>query len=130
MTRKEFLIEFLGALGAVDILWQQEKDDLIFGTVIYDKDDPEETQDFCWHITESNLPDESVYNLAALLKRENLLNIDKIKISKDNLHALYNKAFIASLTSDQFSNVLNSLKTIEVPMVDDGNETDIYFIHE
>ncbi len=51
MTRKDFLIEFLGALGAVDIVWHQETDALVSGTVIYDKDDPDETQDFCWHLS-------------------------------------------------------------------------------
>ncbi len=52
MKRKEFLTEFLSALGAIKILWHKELDDYISGTVIYELDDPEEMQDFCWHKSE------------------------------------------------------------------------------
>ena len=130
MTRKEFLIEFLGALGAVDILWQQATDNLISGTVVYDKDNPEETQAFCWNLSERDVPDISVYNLAALLNKEKLLNIDKIKTTKEILRSLYNETYKPTLTGLQFNSTFEALKDIEVPMVDDGKETDIYFIHD
>ena len=45
MRRKQFLIEFLGALGAKEIQWQKETDASISGTVIYEIDDPEEVQE-------------------------------------------------------------------------------------
>ena len=30
----------------------------------------------------------------------------------------------------EFSKIIEELEEIEVPMVDDGKETDVYFIHE
>ena len=130
MTRKDFLTEFLGALGAVDILWQQETDNTISGTVVYEKDTPEERQDFIWHLSEVNTPNVNIYNLAALLNKKRLLNIDQIKTTRESLYSLYNDSYKGTLTMPQFISTLEALKAIEVPMVDDDKETDIYFIHE
>lgn len=130
MTRKEFLTEFLGALGAVDILWAQSLDNYISGRIIYEFDDPEEVQDFCWHRSDKNMPDDSVCQLAMLLNKNQLLDIDKITVSRDSLHSLYSQEFNVSLSQDQFNKILVALEEIEVPMVDDGKETDIFFIHE
>ena len=130
MTRKEFLTEYLGALGAVDILWHKELDNYISGTVVYDLNDPEETQDFCWHKSEQEVPDNIICNMASLLKSNNLLDSDKIKVSRETLHTQYNKAFNTSLSTKQFTSAIEALEHIEVPMVDEGKETDTYFIHE
>jgi len=34
------------------------------------------------------------------------------------------------LGPEEFENLLNALESVEVPMIDDGHETDAYFIHE
>ena len=130
MTRKEFLTEYLSALGAVDILWHKELDDYISGTAVYDLNDPEETQDFCWHKSEQEVPDNIICNMVSLLKNNNFLDSDKIKVSRETLHAQYNKVFNTSLSTKQFTLAIEALERIEVPMIDEGKETDIYFIHE
>ena len=66
MRRKKFLQEFLGALGAIEIRWQEETGGKIKGTVIYEPGDPEETQDFVWHVSESDAPNQNVLELAKL----------------------------------------------------------------
>ncbi|WP_444890899.1 hypothetical protein [Microbulbifer sp. DLAB2-AA] len=130
MRRKQFLIEFLGALGAKEIQWQKETDTSISGTVIYEIDEPEEVQEFIWHVQESEAPPENVRKLVELLNEKNLLSIDKISISRKELRSLYSKKQGRIVSEDEFISILEALVSIEVPMVDEGRETDVYFIHE
>jgi uncharacterized protein YjfI (DUF2170 family) len=130
MKRKEFIAEFLGALGAESIEWREENDRLISGVAIYDKSDPEEIQEFCWHTSESKVPSMNVLNLAKLLNVKKLLNIDKISVTRAELRGQYNEMFGANVSESEFSEILNELEKIEVPMIDEGKETDAYFIHE
>ena len=130
MKRKSFLTEFLGALGAEKIDWEIENDNFISGTVIYEIDDPEETQNFCWHMSEEETPDSSLLKLAKLINENKLLNIDKITVSREKLNTLYNENNETNIGINEFSKILDALELIEIPMVDDGEETDIFFIHE
>ncbi|WP_444923328.1 hypothetical protein ACJJH9_15685 [Microbulbifer sp. DLAB2-AF] len=130
MRRKQFLTEFLGALGAKEIQWQKETDTSISGVVIYEIDDPEEVQESIWHVQESEVPPENVRKLVELLNEKNLLSIDKISISRKELRSLYSKKQGRIVSEDEFISILEALVSIEVPMVDEGRETDVYFIHE
>lgn len=130
MRRKQFLKEFLGALGAKNIHWQEESDSSIAGTVIYEIDDPEEVQEFIWRIQESEVPPEEVRTLAELLYEKDLLSIDQIKVSRHELRNLYSKKQGRIVPEIEFLEILEALESIEVPMVDEGKETDVYFIHE
>ena len=67
--------------------------DRVSGTVIYAREDPEGQQDFCWHMSEANLPSESAYHLACLIKEQSLLDIDKITVARDDLRHKYNDRF-------------------------------------
>ena len=82
IKRRDFLIEFLGALGAENIKWQDENDHFISGIVIYDSNNPEETQEFYWHVTEREAPGIQVLELAKLLRKNSFLSIDQIKIQE------------------------------------------------
>ena len=130
MKRIEFLTEFLGALGAESIAWDQEINNFISGKVIYDKTDPEEIQCFCWHKSETEVPSNSAYKLASLLNKNKLLSIDQITISRKELRLKYNELYSSNTTEQEFSDILEELEMVEVPMVDDDEETDAYFIHE
>jgi len=130
MRRKQFLIEFLGALGAKEIQWQKEADTSISGAVIYEINDPEEVQEFIWHVQESEAPSEDVRKLAELLNEKSLLNIDQIIVSRHELRNLYSKKQGRIVPENEFIAILETLESIEVPMVDEGKETDVYFIHE
>jgi len=130
MKRKVFLTEFLGALGAEKIEWLEESANLISGKVVYDHTDPEEVQDFCWHKSESEVPDDTVLNLIRLINNNSLLSIDKLIISREELRHLYNSKFSSNLPLEEFSRILETLEEVEVPMMDEGKETDAYFIHE
>ncbi len=100
------------------------------GMVIYNQCEFEETQDFCWHVKEDNLPKQGVYELAKLLNKYQLLDIDMITLSRQELLDKYNIEFSKDLNIDEFNPIVDELESIEVAMVDDIEEGDSYFIHE
>jgi DNA-binding transcriptional MerR regulator len=121
--RKSLLKSFLGALGAKEILWGDIRFDKIYGTVIYDLTDPEERQDFVCHMTENNVPTEDVKKLLEYLSKNKLIDIDKIFIPIEKLN-------IDFIDKSKLENVWHELFNIQVRMIDDGEETDCYFIHD
>jgi len=137
MDRKYFLIEFLGALGAIDIAWRRVSDNYIEGTVQYEpsigtphyEPEKDDYQDFCWHGMENDIPSEYACLLAELLNRKRLLHSDKINISVEKLRKSYNKEFSENLEEAKFEEVLREILEFRIPMMDDGEETDYYFIH-
>ena len=122
MKRKHFLETFLGALGAIRIIWETVSNDKIYGTVVYDEGDPEERQDFVWHMTEDNVPSEEVRSVIEYLDDKNLIDIDKIIIPIEELKLDFINEF-------RSQGIFEELFNIEVRMIDDGEETDRYFIH-
>ena len=120
--RKIFLKTFLGALGAKDILWTNTEFDKIYGTVIYDLNDPEERQDFVWLITETKVPSDDVKKLLEFLSKNNIINIDKIFTPIEEIK-------IDFIDKSNLEKVWDELFDIEVRMIDNGEETDGYFIH-
>ena len=120
--RKLFLNTFLGALGAKEILWNNAKLDKIYGTIIYDLNSPDERQDFVWYMTEDSLPSEYVERLLNFLRTQNLIAGDKIIVPISQLN-------IDFIDETKLNEVWNELFGIEVRMIDDGEETDRYFIH-
>ena len=130
IKRKTFLKEFLGALGAEKIIFSEETNDAIRGTVLYKVNNSEETQDFCWNIREDKSPTEEALNIARLLNEENILSIDQITLTRSQLLHRYNERYKANIDMENFKSILDELESIEVSMVDEGKETDVYFIHE
>lgn len=137
MNRENFLTEFLGALGAKSISFVTVEDDLISGTVHFDPsrfatldDELDYKQDFCWHMSEGGVPNEKVFNLARLVHRKRLLDIDRLIVSPDQLREKYNEEYKNNLAQAEFNNILDELKRIRVDMVNDGRETDFFYIHQ
>lgn len=129
-TRSQFLAEFLGALGAKEIRHLKVSPDSVTGTVVYDPTDPEEQQNFRWLIGESAAPSPAVVRLVALIRREGLLHSDKLQTSRQELFARFKVGQGSICSNTQFSATLEELLQVRVPMVDDGVESDYYFIHE
>ena len=128
--RQEFLAEFLGALGAREIRHLQVTPSSISGTVVYDPSDPDEQQDFRWSVGPNNAPSPAVIRLAGLIRSGGLLSIDKLRVSRQDLLGRFNAGQDPGYSPEQFTAVLEELLQIEVPMLDDGVESDCYFIHE
>ena len=121
--RQKFLKEFLRALGAKEILWTDETENSISGTVIYDLTDLEERQDFIWHMTEQKVPSEQVKDLLAYLTTQGLIDIDKLKVPATKIE-------IPNIDNETKERLFDELFDVQVNMVDEGEETDYYFIHD
>ena len=130
MNRKDFLRSFLGALGAHEVMFREEQLDRISGTVIYDPVDPEDQQDFVWQVFEQDVPPEDVYRLVKLIHERELLDIDKLTVSRDELRRLFKESYGILVEPADFDQILNSLEAVTVDMIDDGQKVDTYFIHE
>ncbi len=83
-----------------------------------------------WHKSEEDVPSLDILNLARLIRKHNLLSIDQLTVTRPELREKYNSEYGLQLTEQEFTDVLESLKNVEVPMVDEGRETDAYFVHE
>lgn len=116
--------------GAEEIEWANETPEFISGKVIYEKDDPEEMQEFIWRKYESDVPDHNVIALIKLIRKNNLLSIDQLKITREELREVFNTECRLKITEQEFSSVIEALEGVEVSMVDEGKESDAYFIHE
>ncbi|SHL11811.1 hypothetical protein [Hymenobacter psychrotolerans] len=121
--RKEFLKVYLGALGAVNIVWGESCSDRIFGTVLYDREDKEEQQDFVWYMTEAEVPSQEVVRLIQYIIQHQLLDVDKLCRPLTEIAA-------EALEPGKREKAIQALLDVEVRMMDDGQETDSYFIHE
>ena len=129
-SRQEFLTEFLGALGAREIRNLQVNPASISGTVVYDLSDPEQQQDFCWPIPPTAAPSPAAGRLVALIRKDGLLHSDKLLQSRQDLLARFNAGQDSSSSPEEFQVILEELLQIRIPMLDDGVESDYYFIHE
>jgi len=103
MTRKDFLTEFLGSLGAIKINWKETTETSISGTAIYDINDPEEIQNFIWHLKETEIPSGNAYKLIKTINKHKLLDIDKITVNREQLKAIYCKEFSNIITQQEFN---------------------------
>jgi hypothetical protein len=131
MRRVTFAEAFLEALGAVEVQFGAATDSSVEGTAVYDATDPEERQDFRWHATEDDVPSDDAVKLLKLIRDEKLLSVDKLRVSRDELQRRYETRSGKSLRSAEFSQLLESIEAIEMPMLDGGNEEgDCFFSHE
>jgi hypothetical protein len=130
MNRKDFLRSFLGALGAHEVVFREEQPDRISGTVVYDPVDSEEQQDFVWQASEQDVPPEDVFRLVKLIHERELLDIDKLTVSRDELRRLFNESYNTLIGRADFDKIVESLEAVTVDMIDDGQKVDTYFIHE
>jgi hypothetical protein len=89
---------------------------------LYEPNDLQESQDFVWHMTENEVPGEDVKILLQFLTKNCLIENDKlIKPIKE--------IDIDFIDRNRLEMTWNELFAIEVNMIDNGEETDKYFIH-
>ncbi|WP_022825971.1 hypothetical protein [Hymenobacter norwichensis] len=120
--RKAFLSVFLGALGAVDLVWGDAYFNKIYGAVLYAVKDVEEQQAFVWHMTEQEVPSPEVTMLVRYVTQHGLLNFDKLSRPLSEIAKIIEVRKREKAVRDLFA--------VDVKMLDDGVETDSYFMHE
>ena len=123
--RQNFLNDFLKLFGAKSIKLTKIETDKVYGTVVYNANDSDEQQDFCWHMTEQDTPSDEVLNLIRIIEENNFIDIDKLKVPLTEIFEKTNE--------NNFNNFLmtvEALMNVQVHMLDNGEETDSYFIHD
>ena len=97
---------------------------------MYDPDDPEERQDFRWSVMESHAPPENVKDLAAVIHLQRLLSIDKLIVTSAELRRRYSSHLGRIVGVNEFEAAFDELLGVEVSMLDDDVESDVFFIHQ
>ncbi len=121
--RQIFLEQFLGLYGVDKIEITKFDKDKIDGIAIYLDDD--DTQEFSWHMTEDKVPSDDLIELIQIIKNNGFNRTDKVTVSPDEL-------FEKTEWTDRnkFDKTFDELFEVEVKMIDDGEETDSYFMHD
>jgi hypothetical protein len=139
-ARRQFLDAFLGALGAAEIVEFCERASEVSGTLRFAEDsevidlsgdEGGEMQDFVWRVREEEAPSLLAYRIADVLHRYQLVEIDRLRVSRQALLAMLRSDSEEPVEQGEFDAALDALLAIEVPMLEGGVETgDAFFIHE
>ncbi len=120
--RLKFLKSFLKIYGVEKIELTNESVDSISGIAIYDETDLEERQEFIWHKSENEVPSAELNIIIEKIVAEKWHNGDKITKDIDEIE-------FTEFSNDVKKRMEFELFDVEIRMVDDGKETDSYFVH-
>jgi len=94
MNRIEFIKNYLELFGVVEIDVKKVSSDCIVGIAIYDDSfTSEDNQMFILRMREGELLSEDAINLISMMRKYDLLDIDRIKVSSEELCRRYRKEF-------------------------------------
>jgi hypothetical protein len=120
--RLNLLKSYLKLYGVEKIELTNVKSESISGIAIYDETDPEERQDFIWHKTENEVPSLELNTLIEKIVAEKLHRGDKISEQIEEME-------FSVFNNEIKEKILNELFDVKIRMVDNGEETDTYFVH-
>jgi hypothetical protein len=122
--RQKFLEEFLKLYKVIEVEYSEITTEKVFGIAIFDLNDPEEIQQFCWSMSEDNVPPKEVLEIVKIINENHWCDIDKITVSENEL-------FEKMGWNDRqlFDTNFDRLFKVEIRMIDDGEETDSFFVH-
>lgn len=105
------------------IEWIGESENSVRGIVIYDSSDLDERQEFIWHKSENQVPSAKINTLIQKLIAEKLLVGDKLIKP------------IAEIEFTEFDTLTKEKLFVElfavgINMVDNGKETDMFYVHD
>jgi hypothetical protein len=116
-----FLCSYFEALKAY-LISAKIEDGTVKGTVVYIDGD---MQHFLWHIPNLSYIERAIIILDALIDRE-LIDGDKITITRALMEYLSKSK---KWKEQDISNTITFLTDIKISMIDDGEETDFFFLH-
>ncbi len=120
--RLNFLKSFLKLFGVEKIELTNQTEKSISGIAIYDESDPEERQEFIWYKTENEVPPFELNILIEKIVSEKWHIGDKITKDIDEMEFL-------EFDNETKNRIEYELFEIKIRMVDDGEETDSYWVH-
>ena len=122
MKRLNFLKSFLKFYSVEKIEIINETENWIHGIAIFTNSDPEEKQEFIWYKSEAEAPS---VELNILIDR---IVTDKLHVG-DMILKETDKLVFTEFSNQTKDELINELLEIEVKMIDNGEETDIFFVH-
>jgi hypothetical protein len=125
MSREKFIRAFSRALGANAIIINTEEL-FIEGDVIFKGGEKENIK---WNISEKELPSEDCYQIIEFIADNQLLSIDKIILTKDELLKKINLAMIDKWNTDKFTQAYTEMINIRIERLEQGKKIDEFFIH-
>lgn len=122
--KEEALKSFFSLFNAQVLIKTRETENNLIGTLNWINE--EDTQDFKWY---NIFNDETLIILKEIcdyIKNNGLNDNDKIIITENDLR---NKLKASSWTNSKIEKGIDSIMSISVKMVDEGEETDSFFLH-
>jgi hypothetical protein len=120
--RKIFLENFLRLFGVDRLELTKITLDRVYGQAFFNDN---EQQDFCWYMSEEKVPQDSVLELIKTLRDNNLVDLDKLTDTPETIFTKTNQNDFNS-----FIEKFDELMAVNIRMIDDGEETDSFFLHE
>ncbi|MDL2262667.1 hypothetical protein LJC11_04090 [Bacteroidales bacterium OttesenSCG-928-I21] len=96
----------------------------VIGTIEWEGE--EDIQDFCWEIPNEQIDFSQLTSLCVFIRENNLIYGDQIIISYDELLKLLKKD---GWNFEYAKSSLDYLCSFEIKMIDDGEETDSFYVH-
>ena|SRR5690554_6656353 len=122
-NRKIFLEHYFKIFGMEKLEWINETENSIRGIVVYDTSDFDERQEFVWNKSENEIPSEKLNFMIDKLISEKLLIGDKlIKPTAEIEFAEFDNSTKEKLFAELFN--------VGISMVDNGKETDMFYVHD
>jgi hypothetical protein len=123
----DFLNHFLKCLGFNKYIITMIRKNKLYGKVFYDEFEYEKIR---LDLNDLNLIDDNVIKITELLAELNLVEIDKIKISRTELYTQFINRFGNILTQSDFDENVKCLENIKIDRLDRNKVFDWFFIHE
>ncbi len=127
-SRREFLKIFLLMFQDGEVEITSESPDLIEARVMWDDDD--EWEYFRWPMSDEALPDMECLVIARFLKTHNLIDLDKIYLSRRELFDRILTETKVAWSFERFDRFYDDLLNVDVPLIEDGKRVDSLWIHE
>ena len=127
--RREFYENFMMLFTNTKVTVLEETKDYLIGKLIY-PDDSEDSEEVRWNCKKDNTPSSLCFQIISLINKNNLLEIDKIKLSRKQLYDLFCMQNNSSLKFRKFETAFEELLKIKFIRLESGEEFDSFFVHE
>ncbi len=112
-----------------ELLVTQETPDSIAGELTWHSES-EHREEVRWDCAEANLPSDACIRLVSFIAEKNLLDIDRIPLSREELYDSFCKQTESTLQFHKFEAALEELLSVKVARLENGQEFDDFFVHE
>lgn len=135
-TRLDFLRSFLGALGAAELFAIRESETSIAGTFRFGFDsehldltsDDDDLEHFQWQAIDTDVPSPLACQIADLIHRYELIDIDKLKVSRDTLFSIFETDLEVASDRGAFNQAVEALQLIKISRIEHGESIDPFFM--